>query len=221
MNAVVLAGGNQMRLASFLDGQSKILFPLSGGRTVLSNIFDQLDAAGVKKIIVRPADKGNIAAYVTGIASNYRAEIIIDSTAWPSPVSYLTDSVDHLPVTFVLGDTYFPEGELQSYILKATEGEETYDGFVGVSKEHVGDARVILEGDHVVDMSHGFDAGNYTCGVFTIYDPKVFTQLEHLDKFAHTWAQLPRLGYKLGYHMVGPGLLDLDTPEEFEKLPKS
>lgn len=218
MNAIVLAGGNQTRVAHYLEGQSKITFPLGSGKTVLSNIFDQLQAAGVKKIVVRVGDKEKIAQYVSNIANNYTATIEINRAIHVSPIGYLTDSSEYLPATFVLGDTYFPKSELYQYMIKAIEGEKKYDGFVGVSKEHVGDARVVLNGDEVVDMSHNFTEGYYTCGVFTIYDPEVFAKIEPQDKYAHTWAMLPKLGYKLGYHMVGHGLLDLDTPEEFEKL---
>ena len=220
MNIVILAGGNQRRFGYSLKEKSKVLLPIGDGKTILSNILDQLPDDKISRVVIAVADKEIIADFIEGIRDKYSFPIDINRKLYSGPIDCLKDSADLPPVTFILGDTYFPGEELKIYMNKAIVAMSKYDGFVGASYEHVGDGRVIIKDDEVTDMSHDFNEGLYCCGLFTIYDKKVFSQLEPNGKYAHTWALLPKLGYKLGYYIVGPNLLDLDTPEEAEKLQK-
>ncbi len=218
MNIIITAGGNQTRFGSSVEEQPKVLYPIGGGVTILSNIFNQLDSIALDNIFVCPDEKKIISDYVRKIAPSYRNKIIVVEEIFGNVINILPWAAKHAPFTIILGDTYFPENELTQYVNATQRGAKKYDGFVGITEYPVGDARVVRRADELIDLSHDFEEGFYCCGLFTAFDEGVFSKLKPQSKYAHTWAELPEKGYKIGYRVMGDGLHELDTAEEAQKL---
>lgn len=218
MNVFIFAGGNQSRFGSPQASFPKVLYPLRGGRTVLSNIFDQLDAVGIAQIFVCVANKQNIADYVGSIAHRYNTPIHINVDDLAELGDYVFAQNKLLPATFVFGDIFFPAGTLTSYIqeLKSKSGHE-YVGMIGASRIPVGDFHVQTESDVVTRISRDGEGGYYTCGVFSLLSPSMLEGLNRPPKITAIFSELAEVG-KLAYYVMD-GLVDLDTADMVLKIP--
>lgn len=219
MNAIVFAGGNQSRFGSPQASLSKVLYPLSGGRTVLSNILDQLDAARVERIIVCVSDKQNIAQYVDALRGTYTTPIEINTDELAGLGDYVFAQVEFLPATFIFGDIFFPPGALTSYIQELKGKSVGYIGMIGASRLPVGDFHVQVQADIVTRIAKDEAGEYYTCGVFSILAPSLASGLNRPPKITAIFSELAGTG-RLTYHIMD-GLVDLDTQDMTLKIPLS
>ncbi|MDP3093275.1 MAG: NTP transferase domain-containing protein [bacterium] len=217
MKAIILAGGNQTRFGKTVLEQSKVLYPLPDGKTILSNILDQLDRVNLEEIIVSICDKDVIATYVEGLKMNYKTPISLDKRLLPGLGNYFFNSTQHLPATYIFGDIYFPDKTITEYFANINQYAK-FTGMIGVNRNPVGDYIVEINGDLVTAIKKGMEGDYYTCGVFTIFDPKITEKLTFSDKMTDIFAELPRNGYKLGYKELKGKLIDIDTPDKISEL---
>lgn len=219
MNAIVFAGGNQSRFGSPQATSPKVLYPLSGGRTVLSNILDQLDVVHVERIIVCVADKENIAQYIDAVRGSYKTPIEINVDELAGLGDYVFAQAEFLPATFIFGDIFFPPGVLTNYMQELKGKSEGYIGMIGASRFPVGDFRMQTEADVVTRIAKDGPGEYYTCGVFSILAPSLASGLKHPPKITTIFSELAQTG-RLAYHIMD-GLVDLDTQDMILKIPLS
>lgn len=219
MNVVIFAGGNQTRFGKTLQEQSKVLYPLRKGGTVLSHTLVQLNDCDVSGITVAVADKKMIGDYVHRVVSTFYVPIRVDMFQ-PIPfVDCLERYRDLAPVTFIFGDVFFPPPSLTEYFIHIRQSYLDFDACVGVSPVPVGDYGVEVLGSSVVRIARGATGKWFTCGVFTLFRNETFSFVDHLpEKFTDVFAFLVAKGAKVGYGSFPSGLVDLDTPEEMKKF---
>ncbi|MBL8031335.1 MAG: NTP transferase domain-containing protein [Candidatus Doudnabacteria bacterium] len=218
MNAIVFAGGNQSRFGSPQASSPKVLYSLSDGRTVLSNILDQLEAAHIDRIIVCAADKQNIAQYVAALSCVYKTPIEINTDDLAELGDYVFAQSKLLPAAFIFGDIYFPPGTLTNYMQKLKESKSgDYVGMIGASRLPVGDFHVQVKADIVTRIAKDGIGDYYTCGVFSVLAPSLVSGLNHSPKITSIFSELAEVG-RLAYYVMD-GLVDLDTQDMILKIP--
>jgi len=218
MKAIILAGGNQTRFGKTINEQSKVLYPLGAGKTLLSNILDQLDRSFVEEIIVHTSDKTVIAEYVQNIKTKYHKPITIDDRFLPGLGNYFFHSLEYIPATYIFGDVFFPENSLLKYFENLQQNMTGMVGMIGVNTNRVGDYRVKVVDGFVQDIREDVDEGYFTCGLFTAIDSQIFRGLEQTNKITDIFAQLPHKNHKLGCVLLEDKLVDLDTIDKVKDI---
>jgi choline kinase len=216
MKAILFAAGNQTRFGKTVEEQSKVLFPLPDGSTVLQNTLDQLDVLGLESIIIAVGDKKTIRDYVQTKTSRYSTPITIDEFDDVEMGMYMFRYQNDIPATFIFGDSFFPANSLSSYFKSITNSKAAW---LGVSEEHVGDYRVAVGNGTVQEISKALNSGYYTSGIFTILDKNIIKDLERAEKFSDVFGQIPKRGATVGFTVLPSGIIDLDTFDETAKLP--
>lgn len=219
MHVVIFAGGNQSRFGTARALQPKQLLSLGNGETILSNILKQVETADVKSCMVAVADKEDIAVYIEKL--KIKVPLIINREIDKVPSAFVVDQPRGYPITYILGDTYFPAGTLTGYLQCFSGREELeLDGCIGVSEVPCGDWVVETE-TALVTGFRGEGAGSYwTCGVFTFVNNRSFGVIQKGNKFGHYFIDFIKLGFRLGYRSLGSDVIDLDTPADRERLEK-
>lgn len=222
MIACVFAGGNQTRFGKSLLEQPKVLFPLKGGETILSNSLIQLDRCGLEKIIVYHSDKFIIRDYIEEIRNQFQTEVVCSDLRFDSLADYVFFNKEG-SATYLFGDIYFPKGELIRYFssLEQLMSSQMYDAIIGVSGERVGDYGVeVLGGCVQTIIKDELDHRFYTCGVFSIMNSNSLSKVLRTKKLTDIFVQLCESEKKMGFVDL-KGLIDLDLFELTNKIPNN
>ncbi len=211
MHAVIFAGGNQTRFGD-ISQQSKVLYPLPNGHTVLSNIINQLQSSGVDSITIRTRSKESITNYIQSIKADYKISITIDDRDI-SQGDFVIQSPQFLPCMYVFGDTYYEQGTLKYFIDNVTLVKDKCDGVIGLTAAHVGDYRAKIENDCIKELSKESNSGLYTCGLFTFFNSKSFSELHTSENIYQIIDQLIEKEYQFWHVLLEQKMVDLDTPE--------
>jgi len=218
MKALIFVGGKQTRIGFSSDTKPKSLLEINKNDTVLFNLIKQLDIPCISEIVVFPGDNYLIEKYLGEKLDFIKTKVTINKIKLPKLGHYIFTYKEKEPVTFIFGDMYVPFPQLTNYMNSAYKTKNSYSSYLGVSDSHVGDYRVQLGNENVIDINERF-GNKFTCGLFTILDTKIIQVLKRTDKLTDTFAQIPRMGYKMGFFEI-VGAIDIDTPDSLSKIYK-